>query len=200
MVGEVRMVRDERLLTVTRSELLSEAEDTAFRAMLYDFFAFGSTLDTARAGFASYVGLTPTQYLSLIVIARADPQAPVGVNQVAARLHLTGAFVTNEINKLAQDGFVEKKPHPSDGPAIAGDAGRLGEAAASGRISAADQRRAVRDLDRGGVRSAAKHHAALGGRGTACAAIGEILRGQGRLMCRGDRAPPFRRGEVLSRS
>lgn len=109
------MARDERLLTVTRSELLSEAEDTAFRAMLYDFFAFGSTLDTARAGFASYVGLTPTQYLSLIVIARADPQAPVGVNQVAARLHLTGAFVTNEINKLVQDGLVEKKPHPSDG-------------------------------------------------------------------------------------
>ena len=109
------MARDERILTVTRPQLLSEAEDTAFRAMLYDFFAFGSTLDTARAGFANYVGLTPTQYLSLIVIARADPQAPVGVNQVAARLHLSGAFVTNEINKLVQEGLVEKKPHPTDG-------------------------------------------------------------------------------------
>ncbi|TCR62957.1 MarR family winged helix-turn-helix transcriptional regulator [Bosea sp. BK604] len=106
---------DERLLTVTRPELLSEAQDTAFRAMLYDFFAFGSTLETARTGFASYVGLTPTQYFSLIVIARADPKAPVGVNQVAARLHLSGAFVTNEINKLVQEGLVDKRPHPTDG-------------------------------------------------------------------------------------
>ena len=83
--------------------------------MLYDFFAFGSTLETARAGFASYVGLTPTQYLSLIVIARADPQHPPGVNQVADRLRLSGAFLTNEVNKLVQEGLVEKKPHPTDG-------------------------------------------------------------------------------------
>ncbi len=82
--------------------------------MLYDFFAFGSVLETARAGFATYVGLTPTQYLGLIVIARADPKEPVGINQVARRLHLTGAFVTNEVNRLVQDGLVEKKPHPTD--------------------------------------------------------------------------------------
>jgi DNA-binding MarR family transcriptional regulator len=101
------------LLTVTRPELMSDGQDTAFRSMLYDFFAFASTLDEARAGFASYIGLSPTQYLSLIVIARADE--PVGVNQVAKRLHLSGPFVTIEVNKLVQGGLVEKRPHPTDG-------------------------------------------------------------------------------------
>jgi len=111
----VVVFEDETLITVTKPELLENAEDKAFRAMLYDFFAFGSTLETARAGFASYAGLSPTQYLSLIVIARADPKEPVGVNQVARRLHLTGAFVTTEVNKLVQDGLVAKRPHPTDG-------------------------------------------------------------------------------------
>jgi len=115
--GERRkpVAKKENFLTVTRPELLADAQDKEFRAMLYDFFAFGSVLDTARAGFATYVGLSPTQYLGLIVIARANPEEPVGVNQVAQRLRLTGAFVTNEVNKLVQDGLVEKKPHPTDG-------------------------------------------------------------------------------------
>lgn len=107
------MAEEENFLTVTRPELLADAEDKEFRAMLYDFFAFGSVLDTARSGFAAYVGLTPTQYLSLIVIARAEE--PIGVAQVAQRLHLTGAFVTSEVNKLVLDELVEKKPHPTDG-------------------------------------------------------------------------------------
>lgn len=109
------MNKRENFLTVTRPELLADAQDREFRAMLYDFFAFGSVLETARAGFASYAGLTPTQYLGLIVVARADPKEPVGVKQVAQRLHLTGAFVTNEVNGLVEQGLVEKRPHPTDG-------------------------------------------------------------------------------------
>jgi hypothetical protein len=30
-------------------------------------------------------------------------------------LYLSGAFVTNEINKLVSDGLLEKSPHPEDG-------------------------------------------------------------------------------------
>ncbi|WP_461626153.1 MarR family winged helix-turn-helix transcriptional regulator [Bradyrhizobium sp. 25ACV] len=40
---------------------------------------------------------------------------PMGVNQVAERLYLSGAFVTNEINKLVSDGLIGKSPHPGDG-------------------------------------------------------------------------------------
>lgn len=39
----------------------------------------------------------------------------MGIDQIAARLRLSGAFVTNEVNKLVSDGLLEKSAHPSDG-------------------------------------------------------------------------------------
>jgi DNA-binding MarR family transcriptional regulator len=120
-------VRDDaKYQTVSRPELLTNAQDEDFRAMLYDFFAFGSTLETARAGFARFVNLSPTQYLSLIVIARSDELEPPGVNQIAKRLHLSGPFVTLEINKLVKEGLVEKQPHPTDGRRVQLFVTRLG--------------------------------------------------------------------------
>ena len=36
-------------------------------------------------------------------------------NQLTDRLRLSGAFITNEVNKLVSDGLIEKSTHPSDG-------------------------------------------------------------------------------------
>lgn len=105
---------DERQLTVARPELLDEDGDKQFRQLLYDLFAFGNRLEDARARFAAFIGLTSPQYLILIVVSHADPEGEIGVAQVAARLHLSGAFVTIEINKLVRDGLIEKRPHCSD--------------------------------------------------------------------------------------
>jgi len=106
-------VKKERL-TVARAELLDRNGDGEFRRLLYNFFAFGTHLDEARSRFAAFIGLSPTQYLALIVISRADPELEIGVSQVALQLHLSGAFVTIEVNKLARDGLVKKTPHSSD--------------------------------------------------------------------------------------
>jgi DNA-binding MarR family transcriptional regulator len=103
------------LLTASKPELLDENGDRTLRGLLYDFFAFGRSLEAARAKFASYVGLSPTQYLIMIAIKNSTSDEPMGINQVAAQLRLSGAFITNEVNKLVSDGFVEKKTHPSDG-------------------------------------------------------------------------------------
>lgn len=107
-------VRD-ALLTASKPELLDKDGDRTLRGLLYDYFAFGRSLDAARARFASYVDLSPTQYLILIAIKNSTAEEPMGVNQVAERLYLSGAFVTNEINKLVSDGLIEKSPHPIDG-------------------------------------------------------------------------------------
>ena len=101
-------------LTVAKPDLLDDGSDTRFRDLLYDFFAFGSRLEEARARFAGYIGLTPPQYLILIAIGRGTPAHELGVAQVAERLHLSGAFVTIEVNKLVRSGLVEKCPHPHD--------------------------------------------------------------------------------------
>ena len=103
------------LLTASQPELLDRDGDTLLRSLLYDFFAFGRNLEAARAKFASSVDLSPTQYLILITIARSSRDKPPGINQLAERLHLSGAFVTIEVNKLVAEGLLEKTTHPSDG-------------------------------------------------------------------------------------
>lgn len=103
------------LLTVSKPDLLDKDGDRAFRELLYDFFAFGRSVEAARSTFASFAGLSTTQYLILIAIGHSTSTEPLGVNQLAERLYLSGAFVTNEINGLVSEGLIEKRPHPSDG-------------------------------------------------------------------------------------
>ena len=103
------------LLTASKPELLDKEGDRTLRGMLYDFFAFGRSLEAARAKFASYVDLSPTQYLIMIALKNSTLDEPMGINQIAARLHLSGAFITNEVNKLVSNGLLEKSTHPSDG-------------------------------------------------------------------------------------
>ena len=103
------------LLTASKPELLDKDGDRTLRGLLYDFFAFGRSLEAARAKFGSYVGLSPTQYLIMIAIKNSTLDEPMGINQLAAQLRLSGAFITNEVNKLVSDGLIEKSTHPSDG-------------------------------------------------------------------------------------
>ena len=103
------------LLTASKPELLDKDGDRTLRGLLYDFFAFGRSLEAARGRFASYVGLSPTQYLIMIAIKNSTLDEPMGINQIAAQLRLSGAFITNEVNKLVSDGLIEKSTHPSDG-------------------------------------------------------------------------------------
>lgn len=102
------------LLTTSKPELLEENGDLAFRRLLYAYFAFGRSLETARTKFANYVDLSTTQYLILIAVANANQKEPMGINQVAERLYLSGPFVTIEVNNLVEDGLIEKSTHPSD--------------------------------------------------------------------------------------
>lgn len=109
------MIVSDALLTASKPELLDKEGDRTLRGLLYDYFAFGRSLEVARETFASFVDLSPTQYLILIAIKNSTAEEPMGVNQVAERLYLSGAFVTNEINKLVSDDLLEKSPHPGDG-------------------------------------------------------------------------------------
>lgn len=117
----VRIDNDEKaavldaLLTASRPNLLDKDGDRTLRGLLYDFFAFGRSLEAVRAKFASYVDLSPTQYLIMIALKNSTLDEPMGINQLATRLRLSGAFVTNEVNRLVSDGFIEKSTHPSDG-------------------------------------------------------------------------------------
>jgi DNA-binding MarR family transcriptional regulator len=110
-----RVAVPDALLTASRPELLDKDGDRTLRGLLYDFFAFGRCLEAARAKFASYVDLVPTQYLIMTALKNSTLDEPMGINQLATQLRLSGAFITNEVNKLVSDGLIEKIAHPSDG-------------------------------------------------------------------------------------
>jgi len=105
---------DSPLLTTSRPELLDDSGDQTFRELLYAYFAFGRSLDAARAKFAGYADLSTTQYLILIAVMHSRQDEPLGINQLAERLYLSGAFVTIEVNKLVSDGLIEKTTHAGD--------------------------------------------------------------------------------------
>lgn len=105
---------DSPLLTTSRPELLDDSGDHTFRELLYAYFAFGRSLDAARAKFAGYANLSTTQYLILIAVMHSRQDEPLGINQLAERLYLSGAFVTIEVNKLVSDGLIEKTTHAGD--------------------------------------------------------------------------------------
>ncbi len=99
---------------MTRAELLPDGDDLAFRQLVHDMLAFGGRIQDTRNRLAAMIGLSGAQYTILITIARLHPEAGVGVNRVAELLHLSGAFVTIEVNQLVKAGLVSKQTNLDD--------------------------------------------------------------------------------------
>ncbi|MEW6256943.1 MAG: MarR family winged helix-turn-helix transcriptional regulator [Pseudomonadota bacterium] len=102
-------------LTASRAALLVDGSDHEFREMVHDMLAFASAIQDVRNRLGQLIGLSGTQYTVLTAIARlAQGSRELGVNQLAEHLHLSGAFVTIEVNKLVNAGLVTKAVNPDD--------------------------------------------------------------------------------------
>ena len=110
-----KLLRPKAAPTTTRKEFLKGGSDLAFRQMIHDSLAFSARLEAIRDGYARLIGLTGVQYTILIAIYHLQFDRNVSVSLIAEHLHLSGAFVTNEINKLVRMGLVEKSSDPDDG-------------------------------------------------------------------------------------
>lgn len=102
------------LLTVSRPELLRDGSDQAFRAMVHDVLGFAARIQQVRNRFGGLLSLSGSQYTVLVALSQLQGQDGVGVNTLAEHLHLSGAFVTIEVNKLVAGGFVRKEVNTSD--------------------------------------------------------------------------------------
>ena len=100
VVERKRTQRPQAALTVNASQLLVDGSDLEFRQFVHDALAFSSRLQAVRDGFARLLGLTGIQYTILISIYHLEFEQRVGINTIAAHLHLSGTFVTTETNKL----------------------------------------------------------------------------------------------------
>ena len=101
--------------TVTKAAFLANGNDRAFRQMVHDSLAFAARLEAIRDGFARLIGLTGVQYTILIAVNHRQFEQKVSVSGVASHLHLSGAFITNETNKLVRLGLLIKEQDPDDG-------------------------------------------------------------------------------------
>jgi MarR family transcriptional regulator, organic hydroperoxide resistance regulator len=100
--------------TVSRPELLSNGSDTGFRSLIHDIIAYSGRIQEIRSSFGSAIGLTGSEYTVLISIAHLEADSGVGINAVAEHLHLSGAFVTSETNKLVSEKLVDKRNDDED--------------------------------------------------------------------------------------
>lgn len=100
--------------TVSNPTFLTDGTDHAFRRMIHDSLAFAARLEAVRDGFARLVGITGVQYTILISVYHLQFDENVSVTRVADHLHLSGAFITNETNKLVRLGLLEKETDPAD--------------------------------------------------------------------------------------
>ncbi|WP_337133796.1 helix-turn-helix domain-containing protein, partial [Staphylococcus aureus] len=88
--------------------------DRNFRQFLHNLFAFSSRLEAIRSEFGKQLGLTGIEYTCLIATAYLCENDNVYVNRLADHLHLSGAFITSQTNKLAKKGFLTKKKDSMD--------------------------------------------------------------------------------------
>ncbi|MFS8036880.1 MarR family winged helix-turn-helix transcriptional regulator [Xanthobacter sp. AM11] len=102
-------------MTASRAALLVEGSDLEFRDLVHDMLAFAAAIQEVRNRLGALIGLSGTQYTILTSLARLNARAQeLGVNTLAEHLHLSGAFVTIEVNKLVAAGLVTKTTNPDD--------------------------------------------------------------------------------------
>ena len=106
--------------TVSLPALLEKGlhSDGTFRQLLYDIYVVANLLESAREYLAARLGVSSSQYNIIMVVARQGGARGLSVSDVAIRLNVTGAFVTNEVKKLVKSGFIHKKSNPDDGRGV----------------------------------------------------------------------------------
>ncbi|UFS73869.1 MarR family transcriptional regulator [Tardiphaga sp. 37S4] len=101
-------------LTTSRKALLVDGSDHAFRQLVHTLLAFLARHETVREGHAAAIGLAGIEYTVLISVKYLAAEGDVSVRELAAHLHLSGAFVTTVSNKLQQMGLLDKLVDPAD--------------------------------------------------------------------------------------
>jgi DNA-binding MarR family transcriptional regulator len=106
-------IKAKAVLAVSRPALLVDGSDRLFNEMITDLFSLRSMLNTMRERRAEMAGLGGIEYGALLTLSRL-PRGEIGVQELADRLRLSGAFTTSTVNVLVDKGLVGKAPHPGD--------------------------------------------------------------------------------------
>jgi MarR family transcriptional regulator, organic hydroperoxide resistance regulator len=98
-------------LSTSIETFLKDGTDREFRHLIYSLLSFSALMLRHRDFYASYIGVTGSQYSMMAVIAEAR-LATVGY--VAEQMGVASQFVTAEISKLIGKNIIEKTPNETD--------------------------------------------------------------------------------------
>ncbi|PPR09861.1 MAG: hypothetical protein CFH41_02244 [Alphaproteobacteria bacterium MarineAlpha11_Bin1] len=114
------MIEKQPPVSVSRWELLDDnGRDHSFRALVYDLLSVGIRMQEVRDRLAKIIGVTGPQYAILMTVAHMqDNECGAGVHAVAKRMHVSGPFVTAQVNLLVKANLVAKNPNPADGRGV----------------------------------------------------------------------------------
>jgi DNA-binding MarR family transcriptional regulator len=98
-------------LSISLETFLKDGTDREFRHLINSLLSFSALMTRHREYYASYIGVTGSQYSMVTLIAEAR-FATVG--DVAEQMHVASQFVTAEISKLIRKNIVEKTPNETD--------------------------------------------------------------------------------------
>ncbi len=101
-------------LTVSREALLEDGGDHAFRQMVYDLLTVSVRMQRVRDEVAGLLGISGPQHSIIMYIAHFAGERGVSVKETAEHLHVSGAFVTVEVKKLMDGGWLHKLTDPDD--------------------------------------------------------------------------------------
>jgi MarR family transcriptional regulator, organic hydroperoxide resistance regulator len=100
--------------TVSRTALLVNGRDEAFRALITDFLAFGDALRDAREEIAAALGVSAPQYAILMAVARSPAPGGPGVTDVGATLRVSVPFIVSQTRAMVAAGLLRKRADPAD--------------------------------------------------------------------------------------
>jgi MarR family transcriptional regulator, organic hydroperoxide resistance regulator len=98
-------------LSTSMEAFLRDGTDRKFRHLIYSLLNFSALMIRHRECYASYIGVTGSQYSMVVVIADARLAT---VSHVAEQMGVASQFVTSEISKLIEKDIIEKTPNEMD--------------------------------------------------------------------------------------
>lgn len=104
--------------TISNDAFLVGGSDVAFRKMLYDVGHMKTLLEESRSRIAASHGLTSPQYNVLMSISEKQGDNGVTVKDIAEHLHVSGPFITSQVQQLENKGLVIRRKNPDDGRSV----------------------------------------------------------------------------------
>jgi len=91
---------------------LADGTDREFRGLIYGLLQMSTLMLKTREHYGAHIGVSAPQYSILMAMAE---RGDTTVTELAEMLHVSGPFITVEINKLSKAGHVLRRRSPSDG-------------------------------------------------------------------------------------